>query len=94
MSTKQFTFGEWVKALRKSSLSDNLFGVTPRAAAERLGVSSQRVHQLIQEERLDVIRVNDANGHPAILLITEASLQAHKPRAVGAPGHFAKALRT
>lgn len=51
--------------------------------AELLGVSKQRVHQLIEAERLDTIEITTASGIVAMTLVTDASLARYAPQPTG-----------
>lgn len=89
MATKTFTFPQWLKAMRKHDLhAGDLFtcaGPSIVDAAKRLGVSDQRIRQLIEADRLDCVRVVTWKGNLAATMVTEASLEAYEPRPTGRP---------
>lgn len=48
-----------------------------------LGVSKQRIHQLIEAGRLDAIEVTNAKGATAMILVTQNSLDKFAPQPTG-----------
>ena len=57
---------------------DLISGVPPNLAARLLGISPGRIFQLIQEEKLDSIRVRDESGRRIAHMITLASLDRRR----------------
>jgi hypothetical protein len=53
----------------------HLGGPSPGGAAAELGLTRQRIHQLVNEGKLDMIRLRDRpRARPHVWMITEASL--------------------
>jgi hypothetical protein len=88
MSTQTLDFNGWFKQLRTHALDDgflDLSGSPVGVAAERLGVSPQRVHQLIAADRLDSLVIITGKKRVAVTIVTERSIAAllalHEERA-------------
>ena len=83
-----------MKELRRAVLSPDhlgdLGGHPVDDVAKKLGVTKQRVHQLIDSNALDAIIVTTKAGHTAAIIVTQASLDyylAHR-RPYGDTGRF------
>lgn len=74
MARKTVPFTQWLKEVARRPLGDTYVGVPVADAMEKLGVSKQRVHQLIDNNTLDAIEVTTKKGAVAIILVTNASL--------------------
>jgi hypothetical protein len=72
------------KALRSPDALGDLGGHPVDDVATKLGVTKQRVHQLIESDALDAIAIMTKAGNPAVIVVTQASLDfylAHRHRA-------------
>lgn len=77
MSTTTLTYSEWFKAVRRHATDDRFpdFSGYPIAdVAERLKVTKQAVHHLLEKNHLDAIAITTKAGNVAVTLITQASL--------------------
>lgn len=86
MATRQMAWKDWLKRVLKAPLADqtsDFIGYPVDAVSERLGVSRQRVHQLIEAERLDTIEILTTKGAVCMTLVTEKSLEKYVPAPVG-----------
>ena len=80
MATRTLTYTQWLKLVVKHALGDqfaNLSGLATVDVAKKLDVSRQRVHQLIEEGSLDTLAITTGKGRPALVLVTEASLERY-----------------
>lgn len=80
MATRTLTWTEWLKLVRRHALDNgfqNVAGYPAADVAARLGVSHQRVYQLIQGGALDVVEVTTKAGKVSLSLVTEASLERY-----------------
>lgn len=50
------------------------FGPTVSVAAERAGVSRQRIYQLLEQGTLEGIQLTDDDDNPVAFMVTESSL--------------------
>jgi hypothetical protein len=85
MALRKMKLGDWFKACRKNALGDgfnDLTGPVASMAAETLGVTKQRVHQLVQQDWLDAVSVTAPNGTITITFITENSLNHYLAKRV------------
>ena len=76
----KLTIDEWVsknQELDNEGLP-NFNGLSPGGAASRLGVSRQRISQLVKEGKLDRIEIIDDAGHQLGVLITSDSIERFK----------------
>ena len=95
MATRTLGFSQWLKLVARHALDSgfaNVAGFPPTDVAVKLGVSKQRVHQLIAEESLDTIEVTNAAGAVCITLVTEASYERYLAKRVpdrNRQGYFA-----
>lgn len=64
----------WEKLAEKKEM-DEVLGMSPGGVAGRLGVSRQRVHQMIDEGCLDAVKVKDRGMGYAVVYVTEASVR-------------------
>jgi hypothetical protein len=94
MARRTLTFSDWMRHIRKAVTSPDdlgdLGGHPVDDVASKLGVSRQRVHQLIDSNALDALVVTTKAGNIAAVVVTQASLDyylAHR-RPFGASGHF------
>src|SRR5690606_34859940 len=68
-----------------NQLRDDLGGPSPGGAAAELGVSRQRVHQLIEEGKLDVVELRETKwSRPHVIMVTETSLRRWRASRPGA----------
>lgn len=91
---KEITWDTWEKsyaeAVSQKILDTNdLIGYSPSGAAEELRISRQRVHQLVNEDKLDQVSVIDKNGNICAVFITNNSVHAYK-KADRSPGRKRK----
>lgn len=93
MSLRTLTFAQWFQLVRRHS-SDDRFpdhsGFPIADVAERLGVTKQAVHKLIEKNSLDAIAILTRRGTVAVTLVTQASLDyylAHR-RPFASDGRF------
>jgi hypothetical protein len=95
VATRTLTWTKWLALVARHSLDNefgNIAGYPSIDVAEKLGVSKQRVHQLIEDGVLDTVEVKNAAGRLAIVLITEASLERYLAQRVpdrNRQGYFA-----
>lgn len=54
---------------------ENALGMSPGGVAGRLGLTRQRVHQMIKEGCLDAVKVKDREMGYAVVYVTEASVR-------------------
>lgn len=83
MAHRRMTFDAWMRAAVKAYGEPrylDLNGDSPGGAAVRLGVARQRVYQLAEEGRLDMLSVLGSDGETRFTVITENSLQAELVR--------------
>lgn len=64
----------WEELAEKKEM-DEVLGMSPGGVAGRLGVSRQRVHKMIDEGRLDAVKVKDRSMGYAVVYVTEASVR-------------------
>jgi hypothetical protein len=86
------TWKKWISAITRDPMGDGftrLAGYPVADVVKRLGVSEQRVRQLVEAGQLDAIQITTAKGTVAVTLITEASLEAYEPRPAGRPVQLA-----
>lgn len=91
MARKQMAWKDWLKAITSRPTGDGFHsfaGFPVDEVSKRLRVSRQRVHALIEADRLDVIEILTTKGSVALTLVTEASLAKFEPRATGGAGHL------
>jgi hypothetical protein len=76
MIMKCRTWAEWEKLYDEKG-PEHALGMSPGGAAARLGVTRQRVHQLIREDLLDAVRIRDCSLgiRGFVMYVTEASLR-------------------
>jgi len=95
MATRRLTFSQWLRAIAPVALEDrfkNLAGYPSADVADRLGVSRQRVEQLVGAGTLDTIEIVNKKGQVSMVLITEASVDRYLADRVpdrGRQGYFA-----
>lgn len=95
MATRTLTWSQWLKLVARHSLDNgfaNVAGYPVADVCERLGVTKQRVHQLIEAGALDTLQVTNAAGKVAVILVTDASLERYLLKRVpdrGRQGYFA-----
>lgn len=80
MATRTLKYTEWLKLVTRHALDGefpNVAGHPVMDVAKRLGVSKQRMYQLIGEGTLDTLHVTNAAGKVALTLITDASLERY-----------------
>jgi hypothetical protein len=80
MALRKMKLGDWLKACRSNALGDgfnDLTGPVASMAAERLDVTKQRVHQMVQDDLLDAVSVTAPNGTITVTFITENSLNRY-----------------
>ena len=80
MATRTLTWTQWLKLVAGNALGNgfqNVAGYPPADVAARLGVSPERVKQLIREDVLDTVEVTTRAGRVAVRLVTEASLERY-----------------
>jgi len=80
MATRTLKYTEWLKLVTRSSLGDqfsHVSGFPPADVAKRLGVSRERVSQLVREGTLDTLSITTAAGAVALTLVTEYSLERY-----------------
>ncbi len=86
MSVKKFRtlkdFREWVENEARQGAAGPILGVSPGGAAKELDVGRTRVHHLIKDGKLDVIKVyrGDLDGRARNIYISRESLDAEKRR--------------
>lgn len=86
MASRQMAWTDWLKRVTRAPLASqtgNYVGYPVDAVADRLCVSRQRVHQLIQQGDLDTIEILTTKGKLSMVLVTETSLEKYEPVAVG-----------
>ena len=78
MAVRRMTYDEWGDAIAQTHGKPEyheLMGSSPGGAAMSLGVSRQRIHQLIDAGKLDVICLSDKpKAKPTSYLVTDASV--------------------
>lgn len=74
MITKCKNWEEWDKLYDEKG-KDEVLGMSPGGVAGRLGVSRQRVFQLVQEGRLDEIKIWDDDQGFWVVYIPEVSVR-------------------
>jgi hypothetical protein len=78
MARRTLTFSDWMRHLRKAILSPDslgdLGGHPVDDVATKLGVTKQRVHQLIDSDALDALVVTTKAGNVTAVIVTQASL--------------------
>lgn len=95
MATRRLTFADWYKLVKRHALDDqwaHIAGFPAADVATRLGVSRQRVSQLILDGVLDVIEISTKRGGVALSFVTEASLERYLAKRVpdrNRQGYFA-----
>ena len=95
MATRTLTWTQWLKLVARHSLDagfQNVAGYPIADVASRLGVSRQRVNQLVADGTLDTLEVTTKAGRVAVSLVTEASLERYLAARVpdrGRQGYFA-----
>lgn len=80
MATRTLTLPEWLRLVRRHATDDgfaNVSGFPVIDAADRLGVSKQRVHQLLEAGVLDSLAIVNKRGTVAVMLVTEASVNRY-----------------
>lgn len=80
VATRTLTFAEWLKLVSTQALgrsAANVLGYPRADAAARLGVSEQRISQLVSAGVLDTLDVTTKAGRVAISLVTDASLERY-----------------
>jgi hypothetical protein len=80
MATRTLKYTEWLRLVVKQALGDgfdNLSGLATVDVATKLGVHRSRVHQLIEEGALDTLAITTGKGRPALVLVTQASLDRY-----------------
>lgn len=83
-------YTDWIKKAIRNPNNDDLVGLPVPDVMDKLSVSKQRVHQMIDEDLLDGIAIVTKKGNTALVLVTQASLDyylTHR-RPYGAPGRF------
>ena len=80
---REIDWDVWEKSYSDAVKSDSLIkgdlmGFSPSGAADELGITRQRVHQLVNEGKLDQIVVIDKNGNICATFITKNSVSAYK----------------
>lgn len=88
----ELSWTDWEKAyaavINEGKSVGDLRGYSPAGAAEELGVSRQRIHQLVQQDRLDQLVIRDKNGTICATFVTENSVAAYQ-RSSRKPGRKA-----
>ncbi len=77
----RYSMQEWCRRYKKARTGkarQELLGPTINLAAEVLGVTRTRVHQLIKEDKLDSISVYDDFGSRIGHFITQTSLERRR----------------
>lgn len=72
---REFTLSQLIERADDPAVNQFTRGVSPGAAAEILGVSRQRVHKLLDDGLIDGVRILDARGNLAAILISLDSLR-------------------
>lgn len=83
MAHRRMTFDAWMRAAVKAYGEPgylDLNGDSPGSAAVRLGVARQRVYQLAEEGRLEMISVVTKAGELRFTIVTETSVQTEVAR--------------
>lgn len=76
----------------KQQSGTHLDGYSPGGVCQLLGVSRQRVHQLVDADKLDAYRIHDRLGNLAAIIITDESLsRLAAERGLSIPGLRRKA---
>lgn len=95
VATRTLKYTEWLKLVatlaRKTEFA-NVSGYPVSDAAERLNVSRQRVHQLLESGALDSLTITTRAGAVVTTLITEASIERYLAQRVpdrNRQGYFA-----
>jgi hypothetical protein len=75
------TMAQWMKRIAKAALSPDdlgdLGGSTVDDVATKLGLTKQRVHQLIDSNKLDALVIMSNAGNIAAVIVTQASLDQY-----------------
>lgn len=76
MITKYRNWEAWEKAYEEKG-AEEVLGMSPGGVAGRLGVSRQRVHQMIQADLLDAVKIEDRSlgFRGFVMYVTEASVR-------------------
>jgi len=80
MATRTLSYTQWFKLVMEQALGDgftHVSGYPPADVAHKLGVSRERVGQLIREGTLDTLAVTTRAGKVALTLVTEASVERY-----------------
>jgi hypothetical protein len=95
MANRNLQFAEWLKLVGTHFFGDhagNIIGFPAADVAKRLGVSRQRVEQLVKAETLDTVSIVNPKGRVYLVLITDASIDRYLARRVpdvrGRKGYF------
>jgi hypothetical protein len=80
MASKIFQISEWARALDQADNEDDLNGLSPGGAAERLGVTRQTVYNLLKRGDLDRVTIVDSEGKKFGVIITNASLLRYQEK--------------
>jgi hypothetical protein len=81
MARTTLTFAQWLKKIAKAAISPDdlgdLGGHPVDDVATKLGVTKQRVHQLIDTDKLDAIVILSNAGNTTAVIVTQASLDQY-----------------
>jgi len=95
MATRKLNFTDWLRLVRRHATDNgfqNVAGYPVVETASRLGITKQRVHQLLEADVLDSLAITTKAGTTAVLLVTEASIERYLNKRVpdrGRQGYFA-----
>jgi hypothetical protein len=76
----RLTFPEWSKIFESlpENERDEWDGVSPGGAAGQLGVSRQRIHQLLTQGKLNAVELIDEDGTFRAFTVTAASIRRYQ----------------
>jgi hypothetical protein len=86
MATRTLTYKAWLREVARHALGDGFNDLAGKPVADvvkLLGVSKQRVHQLILADRLDALHITTAAGDTALVIVTDSSLAKYQPQPNG-----------
>jgi hypothetical protein len=79
---RKMSYDQWAEHLSQTHGRPDYsswMGCSPGWAAEDLGVTRQRIWQMVREGKLDMLMMGDGDGtKPSCWIITEASLARYK----------------
>lgn len=80
MATRTLPYSKWLREVARHGLGEAFLQLSGQPVADvavELGVSTQRVYQLIEQDALDLLQITTRAGKVSVTLVTQASIERY-----------------